>query len=386
MSMHLDRRGITLTEVLVVLFIIGIAAVFLLLQSCASVSSREAARRMQCLNNLRKIGFALNSYEQAHGRFPLICFNEPPLASPARDCRPGDASGNKATTGYSWIVAILPYMEQNNLYQSIRDKSQNFSLKTGPFDPTIVNAATADQAANRHVSCVPLATLICPSSYMGGEMTIDVGLNPPSGAPEYATIGAGRPGPGADPWKGKVAPTNYKAMVGTHMRDGVPVENGGMLLSGSQGVAINDISDGTSKTMLVAESNESGYASWYDGTLNWLVANDPNAPAPGTNGAPPWKGASKAVNRGFNPAVAGSLPYLKKTLTANSPRNDVWWGPSSEHAGGIVGHLFADIHTVGIADDCDSEIYLGLTTRNGSEPLDDTEPEIPGNTTFTNSN
>ena len=49
----------------------------------------------------------------------------------------------------------------------------------------------------------------------------------------------------------------------------------------------------------------------------------------------------------------------------------MWWGPSSDHGGGIVCHVFVDNHTIGITDQCDGATYLGLVTRNGSEPIDD---------------
>ena len=206
---------------------------------------------------------------------------------------------------------------------------------------------------------------------------------PGFGAPEYANVDSNAPGVGARAFKGKVARTNYKPMVGTHMRNGVPVENGGMLLTGSNGLPEGAFSDGTSKPILLCETKESGYASWYDGTLNWLVGNDPNQPPPGAGDQPPWIGASPALNRGFDPNVAGSVPYLKRTLTANSPQNDVAWGPSSDHRGGVISHVYADGHTLGVTENCDAYIYLGLVTRAGSEPID--EVLTPGGTTTTGS-
>ena len=162
-------------------------------------------------------------------------------------------------------------------------------------------------------------------------------------------------------------------MVGTHMKNGVPVNNGAFDL-GAKGFTEGCISDGSSKTIFLCETKESGYASWYDGTLNWLVANDPNKVAPGSGAnldSVPWVNASRALNRGFDPKIPGSVPYLKKAITANSPLNDVWWGPSSDHSGGVVNHVFGDGHTFGITDDCDATVYLNLTTRDGSEPIDE---------------
>ena len=47
--------------------------------------------------------------------------------------------------------------------------------------------------------------------------------------------------------------------------------------------------------------------------------------------------------------------------------------PSSDHGGGIVSHVYGDGHTLGVTDQCDAATYLGLTTRAGSEPIDDTK-------------
>ncbi len=203
---------------------------------------------------------------------------------------------------------------------------------------------------------------------------------------QYANVDSASPGTGAQSFKGKVAPTNYKPMVGTHMRNGVPVENGGMLLTNPKGpkhpafadattnallqhgLTDGDFTDGTANTILLCETKEASYASWYDGTLNWLVGQDPNQPAPGASDKPPWTGAVIAINRGFDPSTSGSVPYLKKTLTSNVPQNDVWWGPSSDHAGGIVCHVFVDNHTIGITDQCDPQTYFSLITRAGGEP------------------
>lgn len=370
------RRGLTVTEVVVVA---TIAVIGLSLLALGVVHSREQSRRNECVNKLRQLGIALHNYTSSKFKcLPAASFNlADPHGDPLRESRPADDSGGRATTGYSWIVEILPHLEQNELYNAVSERSQRFTLKTGAFSPQI-----AARSPDEHAACVPLAALICPSwsgdQFTNDGTTIDVGPSAGAprgwGAPEYANVDSSTPGRGARSRKGKVAPTNYKPIVGTHLRNGVPIENGGMIVTavhGMHGVTDGAFTDGTSRTLLLAETRESGYASWYDGTLNWLVANDPNQPPPGTADKPPWTGAVSALNRGYDPKVLGSVPYLKGTLTANAPLNDVWWGPSSEHRGGIVNHLYADGCVIGITDEIDSELYLGLVTRAGSEPIDD---------------
>jgi hypothetical protein len=295
-------------------------------------------------------------------------------------------------------VFILPMLEETNLYNAISQNSARFSSANGPFDPANVYGS----ATNQQVSCVSLPALICPSwagdGYTNSNTTVDVGssVGAPTtpevyGASEYAAVVV--PVKTPTDYSGKVGITNYKAMVGTHINKSMHlVENGGFVYSGNQGLTEGAISDGSSKTIFCVETKESSYAAWIDGAVCWLVANDPNATtAPGVGGADvaPWdpKNVAIAINVGYNPSLAGVTPippnnhdYLPKAKAPAAASggsmkfaNSWWWGPSSDHGGGIVSHVYGDGHTLGVTDQCDGVTYLGLTTRNGSEPIDDTK-------------
>jgi hypothetical protein len=319
---------------------------------------------------------AVLNFQTVKRRFPTVLFNASAVVASPEDCRPANASGDKSTASYSWLVQILPYIDEATFYRNLSDKSNRFTVQNGPFDPSLVTRTCATQ----HVSCVPLLTAICPdwagNAYTRNKLTIDAGraANPDEpadqGAPEYAAVDAATAGNGDESFKGRVGATCYKPMVGTHMVKGMPIENGGMALASGQGLRMRDFGDGTSNTILLAESKECGYASWYDGTLNWLVGNDPNQPAPGADDKPPWTNAALALNKGFDPKDTNSVPYLKKDKSSNKPQNDVWWGPSSDHAGGIVYHQFVDGHSLGITDACDPATYLALITRDSGEQID----------------
>jgi hypothetical protein len=139
------------------------------------------------------------------------------------------------------------------------------------------------------------------------------------------------------------------------------------------------MSDGTSKTFMVAETKEWGYCSWYDGTMNWVVTNNPNATqAPGATAnpnLPPWQFAQVAINQGFNPALVGTAatatnkPYLASSLVINPIKQNQNWGPSSDHSNGAVMHVYGDDHVDAITDQVDPPTYLDLTTRAGSESI-----------------
>src|SRR5262245_64832193 len=87
------KKAFTLVELLVVIAIIGVLVALLL---PAVQAAREAARRSQCTNNLKQLGLAVHNYADANkGAFPV-----------------GEYSWGWGT----WLVGLLPYIEQQNLY------------------------------------------------------------------------------------------------------------------------------------------------------------------------------------------------------------------------------------------------------------------------------
>ncbi|AMV38223.1 DUF1559 domain-containing protein [Planctomyces sp. SH-PL62] len=203
---HPIRRGFTLIELLVVIAIIAVLIALLL---PAVQAAREAARRMQCANNLRQLGLGMHNVHTAMNSFPM---NE-----------------TKPVTRY-WGAQIIPYMEQVNL----------FNLYNINVDYNVPPNSTAIS--------YPLAVFLCPSAPESPRMN-----------PTFIA----KPGPGMDKWSSAAA--DYAASTGVMsnlwttpsvMNNGPPASTDGALqgnnASGRRNIA--EITDGASNTILIMES------------------------------------------------------------------------------------------------------------------------------------
>jgi prepilin-type N-terminal cleavage/methylation domain-containing protein len=131
------RSGLTLVEVLVVVAIIGMLVALLL---PAVQAAREAARRMQCGNNLKQIGFAIHNYADVHHRFP-----------------PGNVSMGPCCNTPSlsvWSVSILPYVEHG----ALADK----------YDPQL----PLEDPGHSELRTQNLSLYRCPSDYQSGRLLV----------------------------------------------------------------------------------------------------------------------------------------------------------------------------------------------------------------------
>src|SRR5262245_49230386 len=107
MQTRFRKLGFTLVELLVVIAIIGILVALLL---PAVQAAREAARRMQCGNNLKQIGLALHNYHDTFKSLPIGL-----LGAGA-----GQPTPSSADDGFGWGCALLPFLEQQALYDRVR--------------------------------------------------------------------------------------------------------------------------------------------------------------------------------------------------------------------------------------------------------------------------
>ena len=142
------RRGFTLVELLVVIAIIGVLVALLL---PAVQAAREAARRSQCSNNLKQLGIAAHNHHDVHGTFPVgVQIARPPANS---DPANRDVLSAYRTPGFgpNWAVLLLPYYEQNPLYEAHSAGIKNFLPSNG-----------TDQSW-RNLRGTKLALFRCPS-------------------------------------------------------------------------------------------------------------------------------------------------------------------------------------------------------------------------------
>ncbi len=157
------RQGFTLVELLVVIAIIGILVGLLL---PAVQAAREAARRMQCSNNMHNLALALHNYHDVTKAFPAGSTSYAIMFVGA-DRTNGSAAGNGGFHNgmWSWSAFVLPFMEASNIYNTINwagrpwveERGDAWFYDQGPD-------ATAAAALNRVVSTQMPPSFACPST------------------------------------------------------------------------------------------------------------------------------------------------------------------------------------------------------------------------------
>ena len=220
--MRTGRRGFTLVELLVVIAIVGILIALLL---PAVQAAREAARRLQCSNNVKQIGVALHNYYAAVKTFPP---GEQPLAG---------------GPGHAWSAFILPYLEETTIEGQL-----DYSVSGFP------NGGTWNSLPPDHYRALAnvISAYVCPSS--GHARTLNykaVGTNPPPYVPPSA------PGNG-DALSDHLGMLEYQGIAGSD-RTMVPIVPGGGqtsqlgILFPKSKIRFKHLADGSSKTMIVGE-------------------------------------------------------------------------------------------------------------------------------------
>jgi prepilin-type N-terminal cleavage/methylation domain-containing protein/prepilin-type processing-associated H-X9-DG protein len=318
----MKRAGFTLVELLAVIAIIGILIALLL---PAIQAAREAARRMQCGNNLHQLGIALHNYLDTHKVFPM---------------------NRTGTTLQNWsaLAMITPYVEQVNLCNRLNFAGYPYTTTTGA-------GTTVDAGTNQEVAKTIVPLFLCPSD-PGGVIDPD-GLAPTN---YLFNVGSG-------------AANNGSISVNTTTGlspDGVAFQASGIRIAG--------VTDGMSNTLAIGESIKGiggGLAPYQDyrrqHIRNTAIFNAGCNAGPSDN---VWYGdrCDKWVS-GSYPSAAMTFyypPNANRGDCLNGNATQAWMAPRSYHPGG-VNALFCDGHVAFLADTLSQDVIRALATRAGGE-------------------
>ena len=333
-SLQAVRRkesGFTLIELLVVIAIIAVLIALLL---PAVQSAREAARRAQCVNNLKQMALGMHNYLDGNQCFPpggIYSVNDNPCYS---------ANGSSLRCDYAgWGVSILPYIEQSTL-------SNAYNFQVHNWDPS-----------NSTVYQTKLSAQLCPSDIGGGVANPSFGIG--GATSPYTNIATssykGVAGRYAHTYSGTIITSDLFWDYGSYVEllAPEPASKGILTASGVGGVSttsIASIADGTSNTMLVGEYDTDSDGGGSSFRAMWAGS---------------W-GYMALGHAGASQGVRGIPSYKKCTsyIAANRCRRAF----ASFHPG-VMNFAFADGSVKAIKVYTDATVYQALATVNGGEIL-----------------
>jgi prepilin-type N-terminal cleavage/methylation domain-containing protein len=311
------QSAFTLVELLVVIAIIGLLVALLL---PAIQAAREAARRAQCTNNLKQIGVAMHNYHDTYRTLPVGSFG----------CCWG-----------SWLVALLPYVEQQSLYEQY-DPHGKWDIPDGSYR----------YAGSRNIAVTQrrLAAYTCPSD-IPSEDTNWSGITSHNYGVNYGNTGfvnRSYVGPDAD----------AEGNVNGVMFGGAPFTISDA--TGRKGsYNLSSVTDGTSQTLMVSELLQGhgvdlrGFAWWAFGS-GFMTYLAPNSNQPDVMQSAGYCNNTHPLNP---PCVAPHTAALPMT-----------WASRSRHPGGVQS-VFCDASTHFISQDLAIATWRALGTSRGSEAL-----------------
>ena len=323
--------GFTLVELLVVIAIIGVLIALLL---PAVQQAREAARRMQCQNQMKQLGLALHNYHDVNNTFPFGTRN--PVGAP------------------NWRIAVLPYMDQTALYNQL---DINVSTSVGGFSSQREDGSSYGYGtgANSVLAGLVVPGWNCPSSTCSTNAS---GQSPTYNNAEegqthdYVGIAGATPDPSGA--------TSGKCYSGSSY-GGIVCENGMLYPNATK--RMRDITDGTTNTVIVGE--QSGLVGTKDIRSNyqggWAGFTTGGRPSAMTGN--PWGSGTTTIRYRINAdeTICSSSSGCNTTYDSNIPL-------SSQHPGGTQG-LLCDGSVRFLQETIQMEILLMLSARDDGQVI-----------------
>jgi prepilin-type N-terminal cleavage/methylation domain-containing protein/prepilin-type processing-associated H-X9-DG protein len=333
-----ERSGFTLIELLVVIAIIAVLIALLL---PAVQAARDAARRAQCLNNLKQLGLAIHNYESAHTMLPIgrVWTPLPGISFPSF------FEGAQNTT---WFTQMLVQFEQQTLYNAY-----NFSI--GIEGPPGSDGMPIGIAINSTIYGTKLAAFQCPSD---NDRTFNI-IWPTNGYVITGTRGNYVTSWGNTQW-------GQQNSAGGTATLNLPV----VYLPSAFGhgtVRLATITDGTSNTVFTAETlqgqiNDVRGAVWTLGAV-FMSRFTPNGLRDYYGVADPPGGGGDRLGAGFCVSdPVGKMPCVEVPF----PFLDMYSASRSRHPGGVNAG-FGDGSVRFIKDTIAPTVWIGLNTIRGGE-------------------
>ncbi len=299
-------RGFTLIELLVVIAIIAVLIALLL---PAVQQARESARRTQCRNNIKQLGLAMHNYHDTHGMLPLALMNGS-----------GPSFTDSNQSGYVWMRAILPFIDQANLWSG--------------WNQTFMYNAIAGN------------TTIIRTTIPGLTCTSDTATRTWNATPNY----------------------NYAVNLGnttaarTTPFNGVTFSQSPFYMSNSTtgiGYKFTDFGDGVSNVMLMAEVRQGQNGQdlrgliWYGNYVGYTAHNPPNTTIP---------------DRGQAGFCVPANAAIQLPCTGTDAANPLMMSARSRHAGGV--HvLMGDGGVRFVSDNVDITTWRNLSAMYDGQTL-----------------
>jgi prepilin-type N-terminal cleavage/methylation domain-containing protein/prepilin-type processing-associated H-X9-DG protein len=321
-AMSRSIRGFTLVELLVVIAIIGVLVALLL---PAVQAARESARRAQCSNNMKQLGLATHNYADANrSTFP---------------------AGEYSCCWGTWLVGLMPYIEQKNLYDQYKFFGAVQNQAGNAISQTDANTRYGG-ALNQPVTKTQISAYTCPSDSITATPGVISGITFHNYVANHGNTTLAR------------TVIFGKTLAGKdNVFRNAPFAFIGAWNSNPQAIRFADISDGLSNTLMFSETVQGrdgdlrGFA-WWNGGAHFETYLTPNSP---------------------QPDIVENIAYCKPINISNPPCD----GPTSanpsniaarsRHPGGVQAAM-CDGSVRFVSQSVNLDIWRGAGSAAGKEP------------------